>query len=145
GLPVGGGRGPEALVTLCAQREAPAAVTRLQRLIRGGLDRLAREQRRSRRVVDARGNLQLRDDGDVSIVLCGRPEDPRLCADQHVTQAAGLEDPRGWVDLVARSVKDRNIGKQAPALRQTVLDADAEDVLMIAHCVGARDLLVALK
>src|SRR5581483_10260963 len=91
------------------------------------------------RIVDAGGDLELGADGDVAAVFSRSAEDPRLCTDERVTEAADLEDAGGRIDLIARAIEDGDVGDETPVRGELVFDADVEDVLVIADGVGARD------
>ena len=100
-------------------------------LISDGGDGLAVENGGAFAVANASGNLQAAAERDVAVAFRGRAEEPGLYADLHIANAADAIDADGRIDLIARALQDRDIGDDAPAAGELIVDADVKEKLVI--------------
>ncbi len=127
---------PGLAIGLSGQSKSPAAIAGLQGLIGDGDDGRAVDNGRTFAIANASRNFQTAAESDVAITFRGRAEEPGLYADLHVADAANAIYADRRVNLISRTLQHRNVGDDAPASRELIVDANVEKQLMVYDLIA---------
>ena len=122
---------PDLPIGLRGESEAPAAIAWLQGLVGDGSDGFAVQNSGTFAVANTGGNFHAAAERDVAVAFRGRAEEPGLYADLHIANAANAINADGRIDLIARALQDGNIGDHAPTARESIVNTNVEEQLVI--------------